>query len=62
MLPPIFAPCFGQDWPSRDRHYKQAKLHMLKSWRDSLERKLAAVNSVISILEEQLNRSSAAEG
>ena len=60
MLPPIFSLCSGQDWTSRDRHYKQAKLHMLKSWRDSLERKLAAVNSVISTLEEQLNREPAA--
>ena len=56
MFPPFFAPCFDRDWPNRDRHYKQTKLHMLKSWRDGLERKLAAVNSVISTLEEQLNR------
>ncbi|KKZ11386.1 MAG: hypothetical protein TE42_08035 [Candidatus Synechococcus spongiarum SP3] len=60
MFPPVFATCLGQDWLSRDRHYKQAKLRMLKSWRDSLERKLAAVNSVISTLEEQLNREPAA--
>lgn len=60
MFPPVFAACLGQDWPSRDRHYKQAKLHMLKSWRDGLERKLAAVNSVIGKLEEQLNREPAA--
>ncbi len=56
MFPPFLPSCLTQDWPSRDHHYKQTKLHMLKSWRDSLERKLAAVNSVITTLEEQLSR------
>ena len=40
---------------SRARHQRR-KLHMLKGWRDAVERQLAAVNASISTLEGQMQR------
>ena len=38
--------------------YQQRKLHMLKGWRDAVERQLAAANAAIATLEQQIERDS----
>jgi hypothetical protein len=40
---------------ARAKHQKR-KLHMLKGWRDAVERQLSAVNAAISTLESQIER------
>ena len=36
--------------------FQQRKLHMLKGWRDAVERQLAAANAAIATLEQQIER------
>ncbi len=38
------------------RRHQERKLHLLRSWRDTLERQLAAVNAALSTLEHQMER------
>ena len=40
---------------ARSRH-QQRKLHLLKGWRDAIERQLAAMNAAIATLEAQMQR------
>ena len=55
MLPPFFCQpsCESSSWR---RHHQQRKLEMLRSWRDGLERQIAAVTAAMTTLEGQIQR------
>ena len=53
MFPPF--PCCSPGTDSRQT-YQQRKLALLRHWRDSLERQLAAANAAISTMEHQIER------
>ncbi|WP_197064765.1 hypothetical protein [Leptolyngbya sp. KIOST-1] len=38
------------------RQYQRYKLEMMKSWRDALETRLAALNAAISTVEQQISQ------
>ncbi len=60
MFPPFC--CDGSsDHGQRRRHYQERKLAMLSSWRDGLERQLAAINASIDTLKGQMERDSQTE-
>ncbi len=42
----------------RKRNYQNKKLEILKSYKDSLERRIAAIGASIDILEQQIDRDS----
>ena len=46
----------------RHQRYQERKLRMLTTWRDGLERQLAAVSAAISTLERQMERDAATPG
>ena len=47
--------CFSSSTQNK-KYFQVNKLNMLKMFKDSLERKIAAVSASISVLEEQINR------
>lgn len=47
--------CMPPSAESRRQHQRY-KLEMMKSWRDSLEAHLAAVNAAISTVEQQISQ------
>jgi hypothetical protein len=51
----FFPFCMPPSAESR-RQYQRYKLEMMKSWRDSLEARLAALNAAISTVEQQLGQ------
>ena len=60
MFPPFC--CDSSSNPSqRHRQHQERKLAMLRSWRDGLERQLAAINASINTLKEQMERDSHTE-
>jgi hypothetical protein len=56
MLLPFLGGCTHSTCPSGSSAYQARKLRVLNSWRDSLERQLAALNATISTLEQQMAR------
>jgi hypothetical protein len=58
MFPPFACCSAGTD--SRQT-YQQHKLALLRHWRDSLERQLAAANAAIGTMEQQIRRDAAPE-
>ena len=56
MLPPFV--CGGSDdnGASGMRRHQERKLRMLTFWRDGVERQLAAINALISTLQQQMER------
>ena len=40
----------------RKRNYRNKKLEVLNLYRDSLERRIAAISASIEVLEQQINR------
>ncbi|MFZ4803099.1 MAG: sigma factor SigF [Synechococcus lacustris] len=56
----MFSPlgCCWSDRPPLEAHgrHQRRKLHLLKGWRDAVERQLAAVNAAISTMEQQMQR------
>ena len=44
----------NQDWSDRKKMFQTKKLHLLISIKESYERRLAAISSTISKLEEQI--------
>lgn len=56
----FFPLCYSSRKPSR-QEYKQHKLNMLKTIRDSLETRLAAVNAAIETTERQVAQSASTE-
>jgi len=44
-----------QEWADRKRKFQMTKLNMLVSFKESYERKLAAISAAISKLEDQMN-------
>ncbi len=44
------------DFAEKRKRYQIRKLHMLTLYRDSMERRVAALNASIGTLEEQINR------
>ncbi len=48
---------FPKSTSSRRIRYQMRKLNMMKFYRDSLERRLSAMNASISTLESQIERS-----
>lgn len=48
----MFFSCFFPDQATREK-YRAQKLEMLKSMRDSLEARLAALNAAIETMERQ---------
>jgi hypothetical protein len=38
------------------RRFQERRLHMLRFWRDGVERQLAALDASISTLEQQMQR------
>ncbi|MFZ4676621.1 MAG: hypothetical protein ACOYM4_13170 [Nodosilinea sp.] len=55
MFPMFFPFCAPPSAESR-RQYQRYKLEMMKSWRDSLEARLAALNAAISTVEQQIGQ------
>lgn len=55
MFPFFGNPCWGGQTVSR-REYRQQKLRFLKSMRDELETKLAALNAAIETMERQMSQ------
>ena len=62
MFPPFACCSPHEEGPSGRRRYQERKLRMLTSWRDGLERQLAAVSAAISTLEQQMARVAASPG
>lgn len=56
MLLPFLGACTHSACPSASTSYQARKLRFLTSWRDSVERQLAALNATISTLEQQMAR------
>lgn len=58
---PTFGCCSTGDEAGQGswRRHQERKLHMLRFWRDGVERQLAAVNASISTLEQQMQRDAA---
>ena len=48
-------------WTERKKNYQNKKLELLKLYRDSLERRIAAITASIEVLENQINRDSISE-
>ena len=60
LVPPMFFPfCCSPHKPSREE-YQQHKLNFLKTVRDSLETRLAAVNAAIETTERQVTQAASA--
>lgn len=55
MLPP-FCCSTSSDHASLRRQHQERKLSMLRFWRDSAERQMAALNAAIQTLQEQMDR------
>ncbi|AII49425.1 hypothetical protein KR52_09760 [Synechococcus sp. KORDI-52] len=55
MLPPFCCSTTG-DQATRHRQHQERKLSMLRFWRDSAERQLAALNAAIKTLQDQMER------
>ncbi len=54
--------CSSNDTATKRRtNYQQRKLELLKLYRDSLERRIAAISASIETLEVQISRYSQAE-
>jgi hypothetical protein len=53
---PLPGCCWSEPGDSSYAKYQQRKLHMLKGWRDAVERQLAAANAAITTLEQQIER------
>ena len=56
---PLPGCCWSEPGDSSYAKYQQRKLHMLKGWRDAVERQLAAANAAIATLEQQIERDTA---
>ncbi|MBW4461120.1 MAG: hypothetical protein KME47_12910 [Nodosilinea sp. WJT8-NPBG4] len=52
----MFLPFCAPPSAESRRHYQRYKLEMMKSWRDSLETRLAALNAAISTVEQQISQ------
>ncbi len=51
--------CSSNDTAQKRRaNYQRRKLELLKFYRDSLERRIAAIDASIEVLKEQINRDS----
>ncbi len=51
--------CINQDMMAKRRlNFKQRKLELLKLYKDSLERRIAAMNASIDVLQSQIDRDS----
>ena len=49
--------CLNEEMMAKRRlHFKQRKLELLKLYRDSLERRIAAMNASIDVLQGQIDR------
>ena len=49
--------CSSNDSPhKRKLNYQNKKLELLKLYKDSLERRIAAINASIEVLEQQINK------
>ena len=44
-----------ENYKQKKKKYQQTKLRVMNSYRDSLERRIAAVNASIEVLKEQIN-------
>ena len=54
--------CLSNDTSiKRKKNYQNKKLELLKLYRDSLERRIAAITASIEVLENQINRDSISE-
>jgi hypothetical protein len=56
LLIPMFFPFCAPPSAESRRQYQRYKLEMMKSWRDSLEARLAALNAAISTVEQQISQ------
>ena len=56
---PLPGCCWSEPGDNSHARYQQRKLHMLKGWRDAVERQLAAANAAIATLEQQIERDAA---
>jgi hypothetical protein len=59
MLPPFACCAPGAEVSKVWRQHQERKLRMLRFWRDSLERQLAAADAAVSTLERQMDRDAA---
>lgn len=59
-----FPDCLGVEGTTQDckAHRQRRKRMMLRSWRDALERQLAAVDAAIATLERQMERDGTSHG
>lgn len=55
---PLFGCCPGPEGDRQQalRRFQERRLHMLRFWRDGVERQLAALDASISTLEQQMQR------
>lgn len=53
---PFLGSCTPETVAAARRSHQQRKLQMLTSWRDAVERQLAALNASIATLEQQIKR------
>ncbi len=53
---PFLGCCIDASAGGSRRSYQERKLRMLTSWRDAVERQLAALNASITTLEQQIQR------
>ena len=44
-----------ENYKQKKKKYQQTKLRVMNSYRDSLERRIAAVNASIQVLKEQID-------
>lgn len=58
MLLPFLGDCAHSTCRSGSTGYQARKLRFLTTWRDSVERQLAALNAAIRTLEQQMARDS----
>ena len=56
MALPFLGCCTPETTTAVRRSHQQRKLQMLSSWRDAVERQLAALNASIATLEQQMQR------
>ena len=53
---PFLGCCSTETAAAARRSHQHRKLQMLSSWRDAVERQLAALNASIATLEQQMQR------
>ena len=62
MFPPFACCAPGAEVSKPWRQHQERRLRMLRFWRDSLERQLAAAEAAVTTLERQIDRDASQQG